>query len=191
MKNEPYAARTHEAMKDVLYDPAAAGPAIHYYMIRGGAKKRNITVWDSGQVGGEYIKTYGHYHLDDFKETYTILAGSGILLLQNRARDQQGAPIDDQIDRFQALVVKPGDSILIPPYDGHLLVNIGDSWLVTSDNSPFGTDETAGAPRHADYEPVKKMRGFAYYVIEQHGRPALVRNPLYKRVPPASIAPLE
>jgi hypothetical protein len=26
------------------------------------------------------------------------------------------------------------------------------------------------------------MKGFAYYVIEKDGKPALVRNPLYKEV---------
>ena len=66
MAFEPYAARTQEKMKDVLMSPDAQGPAVHYYMIRGGSKKRNITVLETGTVGGEYIKTYGHYHVFDF-----------------------------------------------------------------------------------------------------------------------------
>ena len=37
-------------------------------------------------------------------------------------------------------------------------------------------------PAHADYEMIKKMRGFAYYVIERDGQPTLVRNSLYKEV---------
>ena len=37
-------------------------------------------------------------------------------------------------------------------------------------------------PSHADYENVKKMHGFAYYVVEKDGAPALVPNPLYKEV---------
>ena len=69
-------------MKEVLMSPGAAGPAIHYYMIRGGSKKRNITVWESGQVDGEYIKTYGHYHVGDLDETYWIIQGDGIILQQ-------------------------------------------------------------------------------------------------------------
>lgn len=187
---QPYAARTHADMKEVLFDSAATGPDIHYYMIRGGATKHNITVWESGVVGGEYIKTYGHYHVDDFKETYTVLSGHGILLIQERARNSDGAYIDDTIVSFNAYSVKSGDSILIPPFAGHLLVNTGPSWLVTEDNSPFGTAESAGAPKHADYEPVRRMHGFAYFVIDQNGRPALVKNDRYASVPPASIESL-
>ena len=37
-------------------------------MIRGGTDKRNITVWEPGTVGGEYIKAYGHYHVGDLNE---------------------------------------------------------------------------------------------------------------------------
>ena len=69
MTFEPYAARTHEKMQEVLMQPEASGPAIHYYMIRGGSNKRNITVWEAGTVGNEYIKTYGHYHLGNLDET--------------------------------------------------------------------------------------------------------------------------
>ena len=41
-----YASRTHEKMQEVLMDPAGKGPAIHYYMIRGGVDQKNITVWE-------------------------------------------------------------------------------------------------------------------------------------------------
>jgi hypothetical protein len=37
-------------------------------------------------------------------------------------------------------------------------------------------------PGHADYEMVKKMRGFAYYVVEKEGKPSLVKNRLYKEI---------
>ena len=41
--NKHYAARTHEKMQEVLMDPNGVGPAIHYYMIRGGKEQKNIT----------------------------------------------------------------------------------------------------------------------------------------------------
>ena len=94
---QPYAARTHEKMKEVLMDPQASGPEIHYYMIRGGSEKKNITVWENGTVGGEYIKAYGHYHIVDFKEIYWIIEGEGILLLQVRQKDENGKDIVDKI----------------------------------------------------------------------------------------------
>ena len=69
---EAYAARTHEKMQEVLMDPNGNGPAVHYYMIRGGSNQKNVTVWESGTVSGEYIKTYGHYHVGDLSETYSV-----------------------------------------------------------------------------------------------------------------------
>lgn len=179
---EPLALRTHEKMKEVLMHPDAAGPAVHYYMIRGGSKKRNITVWESGTVGGEYIKTYGHYHVGDLDETYEIIEGEGIALLQKLVTEN-GVLQPDRVEEFKAIKVKAGDSVYMPAGYGHLVVNTGKTWLVTSDDSPVdGAEDSASMPGHADYEPVKKMRGFAYYVVEKDGTPALVRNPLYKEI---------
>jgi oxalate decarboxylase/phosphoglucose isomerase-like protein (cupin superfamily) len=181
-------------MKEVLMNPNTQGPEIHYYMIRGGSEKKNITVWETGTVEDEYIKAYGHYHIKDFKETYYIISGEGILLLQNRKKDSQGNYLDDQIERFKALKVKAGDHIEIPSFAGHLLVNTGSTWLVTSDDSPFDSNsdsgDSASQPTHADYEAVKKMQGFAYYVVEKNGQPTLVKNPKYSFVPEAEITNL-
>ena len=197
--NKPYAERTQEKMMDVLMKPNASGPAVHYYMIRGGADKKNITVWETGTVGGEYIKAYGHYHVDDLKETYWILEGTGIVLLQMRKKDPAGKWIDDELEWVKAVFVKPGEVVHIPPFAGHLMVNIGPNWLVTSDDSPFQTgaaksgsasSDSASMPAHADYEPVKKMKGFAYYVCKNTGKdtyPLFVKNLLYKNVPDIEI----
>jgi hypothetical protein len=46
-------------------------------------------------------------------------------------------------------------------------------------------------PGHADYEAVKQMRGFAYYVVEKGGMPTLVRNPRYKEVRESDFGGLE
>jgi oxalate decarboxylase/phosphoglucose isomerase-like protein (cupin superfamily) len=179
---KPYAERTHTEMKDVLMEPQATGPAIHYYMIRGGSDKRNITVWESGVVGSEYIKAYGHYHVDDLKEKYWIIEGEGILLLQMRKKDSSGTWLED-IDWVKATKVKAGDMYSIPPFAGHLMINTGSTWLVTSDDSPVYFDDNPGKPKHADYEPVKKMHGFAYYVVDNNGTPTFVKNPHFKKVP--------
>lgn len=182
---KPYAARTHEKMKEVLMDPNASGPEIHYYMIRGGSDKRNITVWESGKVGGEYIKTYGHYHVGKLDETYTILAGEGYVLMQGRKTGADGKPIDDEIVSFKAVKVKAGDSVFIPSGMGHLAVNTGSTWLVTSDDSPVNMEEKdpVSLPGHADYEPFRKLRGAAYYIVEKNGKPEFIKNPNYKTVP--------
>jgi len=172
-------------MLDVLMDPKSTGPDIHYYMIRGGSEKKNITIWESGLVGEEYIKTYGHYHVSDFLETYTVVLGDGVLLLQERKLDANNTPIDDEVEYVKAIFTKQGSEVKIPTRAGHLMVNIGASWLVTIDNSPLNlaTEEEAAWPVHADYEPVKKMQGFAYYVVQKDGKPAFVKNPKYKNTP--------
>lgn len=179
MSFEPYAARTHEKMQDVLMSPDASGPAIHYYMIRGGKSKRNITVLETGTVGGEYIKTYGHYHIGDLDETYYFLEGDGVVL-QQKLVDHNDASV---VEEFKAIKVKAGDSVYMPPGYGHLMANVGTLWLVMADDSPVeGPDDSASMPGHADYEAVKKMRGFAYYVVEKDGAPALALNKNYKEV---------
>ncbi len=187
---KPFAQRDSKKMKEVLMSPEIAGPDVHYYMIRGGKEKTNITVWECGVVGKEYIKTYGHYHIGDISETYSILQGEGILLLQKRKVGADGKLIDDEIESFEAKKVKAGDKIFIQPETGHLIVNTGEIWLVTSDDSPVYPDDIdpVGLPGHADYEAVKKMGGFAYFVVEKDGFPILIKNPKYKIVPEASIA---
>ncbi|MBU1031980.1 hypothetical protein KKE03_03610 [Patescibacteria group bacterium] len=186
---KPFAERTHEKMKEVLYRPDAQGPEIHYYMIRGGKDKTNITVWETGTVGGEYIKTYGHYHIGNLDETYYISAGEGIVLLQKRIDNK-----DDEIEYFYAITVKAGDKVFIPSGVGHLVCNTGKIWLVTVDDSPVNFEEVdpVSLPGHADYEPVKKLKGFAYYCIEENGKPTLVKNPNYKIIPePKWLTPEE
>jgi oxalate decarboxylase/phosphoglucose isomerase-like protein (cupin superfamily) len=185
----PLALRTHEKMKEVLMHPEESGPDVHYYMIRGGSDKKNITVWEPGTIGGEYIKAYGHYHVGDLSETYNILEGQGIILLQRCEKDASGNMLIDRIKKFVAVMVKAGDSVFIPSGIGHLLLNIGSAWTATSDDSPvnFSDADPVGMPGHADYESVRKMRGFAYYVVEKDGAPSFVKNPSYVSVPKATI----
>ncbi|MEK9160459.1 MAG: glucose-6-phosphate isomerase family protein [Patescibacteria group bacterium] len=173
-----YAARLHEKMREVLMNPDAPGPAVHYYMIRGGETQRNITVWEPGLVGGEYIKTYGHYHVGDLDETYWVLLGEGLILKQKMTDDPT------VVEEFSITRVTQGDSVFLAPGYGHLAINIGPTFFVTADDSPvrFDDPDPAGLPGHADYEPVRKTRGFAYYVIEQNGTPALVRNTNYTEI---------
>lgn len=181
---EHLAVRTHENMRDVLMSPEAPGPSVHYYMIRGGSDQRNITVWEPGTVGGEYIKTYGHYHVGQLDETYWLLLGEGVLLQQKLVEEDGGVPHADRVEEFRVIQMKAGDSAYMPPGYGHLVANVGKTYLVTADDSPvdFGDKDPVSMPGHADYEMVKQMRGFAYYVVEKDGKPALKKNSLYKEV---------
>ncbi len=179
MAFEAYAARTHDKMRDVLMDQAAQGPDIHYYMVRGGKNKRNVTILESGTVGGEYIKTYGHYHVGNLDETYWFKEGEGVALLQKLVDSANPSVVEE----FKAVQVKAGSEVYMPPGYGHLMANVGKEWLVMVDDSPVeGPDDSASMPGHADYEPVKKMQGFAYYVVERDGKPVLKKNPKYADV---------
>ncbi len=182
------ATRTHEAMMPVLMNPVAAGPAIHYYMIRGGRAQGNVTVWEPGTVGGEYIKAFGHYHVDDLPETYWIASGVGIALLQKLEGDDPAV-----VSEFKVIHAKAGDKLDIPIGYGHLMINVGNTFLVTTDDSPidFGDGDSSAYPNHAEYERVKQMQGFAYYVVEHEGKPALMRNLKYKSVVREDLAGLE
>ncbi len=184
---KPFANRTHEKMQEVLMHPEADGPEIHYYMIRGGTDKTNITVWETGTVGGEYIKTYGHYHVGYLDETYHVISGNGVILLQNRKKDAEGNLINDEIESFYAIKVSTGDKVFIPAGTGHLACNVGEVWFVTSDDSPVNFEEKdpVSLPGHADYEPMKNLRGFAYYLVEENGNSILVKNENYKVIPEA------
>lgn len=179
-----YAARTHDKMKEVLMDPNGVGPVNHYYMIRGGKDQKNITVWEPGTISGEYIKTYGHYHVGQLDETYWILYGEGVALVQKLAVDDNGQMIADVVEEFKAVPVKQGDSVYMASGHGHLVANVGPTYFVTADDSPVDFEERdpVSLPGHADYSLVQKMRGFAYYVVEQDGKPALKKNPLYKEI---------
>jgi glucose-6-phosphate isomerase len=183
-----YAARLQEKMADVLMDQSAQAPEIHYWMVRGSTELTNITIWNVGTIGGEYIKTYGHYHVGKLDETYTIIQGDGIVVLQKRAV-VDGKPVDDEIEEAYAIRVKTGDKVFIPSEWGHLVANTGKIFFVTSDDSPVNFEDVdpVSLPGHADYEAVGRMQGFCYYVVEKDGEPALVKNEKYKKVPEIDI----
>lgn len=194
-KNVPkhYAARAHEKMKEVLMDPEGIGPAIHYHMIRGGSEQKNVTVWEPGTISGEYIKTYGHYHIGDLSETYWIAYGQGVALLQKLAEDENGEMIGDVVEEFKAIPVKAGQEVFMPKKFGHLFVNTGETYFVTLDDSPvdFEDRDPSSFPGHADYTLVQKMRGFAYYVVERDGQVVLKKNPLYKSIQKEDLGGLQ
>jgi glucose-6-phosphate isomerase, archaeal len=187
------ATRSHEAMKKVLMDPEAPGPQVHYYMIRGGVDQRNVTVWEPGTVGGEYIKTFGHYHIGQLDETYWFVQGEGVLLMQKLEENEAGELQPARVAEFKAIQVKAGESQFIPAGYGHLVVNVGPTYFVTIDDSPVDFEERdpVSLPGHADYAMVEQMRGFAFYVVERDGKPALVKNPRYESVEQVDTGGLE
>lgn len=180
-----YANKTYEQMKPVLMDIGANAPEIFYHMIRGNSDQGNVTILESGTVGTEYIKTVGHYHIGDLKETYYIKNGQGIALLQKLVINKSGKMMQDVVEEFRAIPFKEGDRIFMPGDGwGHVIVNTGSKYLVTIDDTIVYFDNSikpAGAG-YAEYDLVKNMRGFAYYVVEKDGNPYLFFNKKYREV---------
>jgi glucose-6-phosphate isomerase len=95
----------------------------------------DATVTLPGSVGGEYIKTAGHYHALDangvsWTEIYDVLAGEAAFVLQKAEDDPAGDPA---VTRGIVIVAGPGDRLVIPPDYGHVTVNIGTTPLVVAD----------------------------------------------------------
>jgi oxalate decarboxylase/phosphoglucose isomerase-like protein (cupin superfamily) len=180
-----YANKTFDQMKDVLMDPSAPAPSVFYHMIRGSDGSGNVTVLEPGTVGEEYIKTVGHYHMGNLNETYFIKNGQGVALLQKLAKDSEGNYLMDVVEEFKAITFKEGDQIYMPGDGwGHVIINTGEKYLVTIDDTVVYFDETKKPQNgdYAEYEMVAKMHGFAFYVIDNGGTPALKKNLNYKEV---------
>lgn len=149
-----------------------------YYVFRGyGGElpeepewKPDITVLTHEKIGQEYSKTLGHYHQAGEKGTYLVLQGSATLLIQKPKQDNFA-----EIEDFQILKGKTGEKLYAPEGYGHCLINLADELLVVADWEPEHV-------KH-NYEPIKNLKGMAYYMIEENGKPKLVKNENYKSVP--------
>lgn len=187
---DKFSVRLHEHMKPVLLAPGAPAPEHFYYMLRGGSDVGNITILEPGMAGEEYIKTLGHYHAYDFTETYRVLDGEALMLLQKRKVDSAGNVIVNEIEEFKVVRLSAGDEIVLPLGFGHSLVNIGSTFLITRDDSPSDPEATAKRP-HADYKPISDLHGLAFYVVNRGGKTVLVKNPNYSSIGITDFAGLE
>jgi glucose-6-phosphate isomerase len=76
------------------------------------------TIISPGMVGAEYFMTKGHHHERDSAEFYLGMAGTGLMVLQDRTGDL----------RVEKLT--PDVSVYVPPGWAHRTVNTGDDDLV-------------------------------------------------------------
>ena len=76
------------------------------------------TIISPGRVGAEYFMTKGHHHERDSAEFYLGMAGTGLMVLQDRTGDL----------RVEKLT--PDVSVYVPPGWAHRTVNTGDDYLV-------------------------------------------------------------
>jgi len=153
--------RNRERMKSVLKNPAVESPPEFYYMyrnvhLRKDAKKimennlrYDVTILPPFSVGGEFNKTFGHYHpkvagTDTwYPEVYEVLHGHAHYLLQK----------DDEFLVFDA---RAGDKCLMIPGFAHITVNPSEGETLVMANWVYPGFES-------DYVPIEKMRGAMYY----------------------------
>ncbi len=133
----------------------------------------DYTIIPPAEIGGERIKTYGHYHPEavsglSYPEVYQVLEGRAIYLLQKL----EGGSIVDCI----AVEASKGDVVIIPPNYGHVTINPADeklmmaNWVCRSFSSI--------------YDPYTEMRGACYYYIGNEW----VKNDRYGSVPELKFA---
>ncbi len=177
--------RDLEGNRPVLMNKDASGPDPVYWVFTDITEKtwKNMTIWATGRYGnsaglntnGEYPKTFGHYHGTAVNETYHLVAGEGIFVLQKKFLEN-GVWVAEKVEEILLITVKPGEDVVVTPEWGHSWSNIGETPLITFDNWSAGHSPT-------DYAMVEKLRGMAYYLIEENGKVKAVPNPNYRDLP--------
>lgn len=164
-------------LKPVLKDNEATGPDPVYWVFSEVSDERwaNVTVIAPGNFNSEYPKTFGHYHGTDIDETYYLIEGEGILLLQKK-HFEGDKWIPEKVDEVILIKAKPGDQILITPEWGHSWSNVGSGPLISFDDWRAGHSPS-------DYEDIRSLKGLAYYLVEEEGEVKAVPNPKYRDLP--------
>lgn len=171
-------------MKDVIFNQTFINDKNKdeplYYMFRAAGQDKNETIFEAHNMrydvtvirnfnlGGEFNKTFGHYHpictgTLCYPELYEIISGEALYILQK--------PSDDGHFDVKLVSAKAGDKIIMEPNYGHISINVGKKPLVEVNlvNSKF----------QSDYAPIKQMHGGAVYVTDKRN---VVINKNYKNV---------
>jgi len=172
--------RTTEEMRSVLYAPTAHTRPL-YSMYRDVAKSEtdriwlhshtvryDITVIPPADIGGEYVKTKGHYHPDTsagvgYPELYEVIDGIAHFLLQKKI-----------LDDIVLVEAEKGDIFFIPPGYGHVTINPSqDKTLILAN--------LVSTAFVSDYSVYEALHGAAYYELTGNN---LIPNPHYPQIPP-------
>ncbi len=127
-------------------------------------------------IGGEYVKTHGHYHPliqgtpHPYPEIYTQLYGELFLMMQKRRNEE-----DETLEDCAIVKMKPGFVIALPPGYSHILIN--------PTASPALMAGLYGRRFKPDYGPIKRKRGHAYYILAKDNGYLIERNPNYPQAP--------
>ncbi|MFC1701084.1 glucose-6-phosphate isomerase family protein [Patescibacteria group bacterium] len=176
MKNIKPNIRHLKDMKEVIFDKdwlKTANPDLElYYMYRGLDENEkdnlryDITVLKSLMLGKEYNKTAGHIH-SDYTENYEVLEGEAIFLMQKIE--------NNKIKDVYAVKAKATDKITIPLNYSHIMINIGNSDLKTSN---WINKDCVNV-----YDYIKQKQGLCYFAIKENGELKWIKNKNYSNIP--------
>lgn len=141
--------------------------------------RHDLTVLAPGKIEGEYIKTIGHFHPlkpgknETYPEYYEVLHGRATYLLQLNTQD-------GEVESIIAVEAEKGDKVYIPPSYGHVTINPGKEPLVMAN--------LIEANFSSLYEPFRKKRGAAYYLMaDGGGKEKFFFNPRYRNKVPLDV----
>lgn len=175
--------RTLDSIRKSLRDPDCSGPETVYSIAMDVGKMEHLPVLDklhllygavtyaAGRLGNEPVRSQGHIHkvspLSGWStpEVYEIWSGKAIIYMQETANDQPG--------RCFAVVAKPGDVVIVPPYWAHATISANPEQPLT-----FGAwcDREYGF----EYDGVRAHKGLAWFpVISEKGEIEWQKNPNY------------
>lgn len=135
-----------------------------------------LVLLPSLRIGGEYVKTHGHYHSAmpeskiGYPEVYTHYYGKMYLYMQRRSYDNP-----DHLDDCVLYEMVPGRSILIPPGYAHILIN-------PSDQPALMGGLYSSEAEHL-YPPIQDLGGGAFHLIFEDGQERFIPNTRYPARP--------
>lgn len=165
--------RTLGSIRKSLHDPECSGPDPVYSIAMDVGKTEHLSLlrqhhllygavtYAAGRLGNEPVRSQGHIHkVSPFSgwstpEVYEIWSGEAIIYMQETAKDQPG--------RCFAVIAKPGDVVIVPPYWAHATISADPEQPLT-----FGAwcDREYGF----EYDAVRAHKGLAWFpVISDNG----------------------
>ena len=166
-------ARALSDLRPVLMDSTASGSDVVYWVFAEISQEKfaDLTVIAAGKIGREFPKTFGHYHQVDVLETYKLISGNGILVLQKKTSNPK------TVSEVLLVRASQGDEIVIPPEYGHSWSNVGVEPLLLADDWRSGHTP-------ADYQVMAELHGLAYYLTGTSQNILPVANQNYLDLPP-------
>jgi len=142
-------------------------------IIRKADLRYDYTIIPPNSIGGESIKTYGHYHPEvsygyTYPEIYQVLDGEALFIMQ---KPENGIIVDVIVVKAKKL-----DTVIVPPNYGHVTINPTDKELITAN--------WVCRSFSSIYEPYTQNRGACYYYINGEW----VRNENYFKAPEIRFA---